>query len=339
MSSPTNPFAPRPGCPMCSIVTSTPHPTPLSSPRSPTFPNGTSSGTSTTAQQIIWKDENVTAYVEKNNPVSSKGHIIILLNFHVPSIYSLSSTDLPLLVHIQRLATRLLTQLTPSSVASSFAPNSNLNPPPSPGPNASPTLPLTSTSHFHVGFITPPFRDSKIPVTDHLHVHAYIGSLDRAGWWRAVAYSSVGWYSIEDLIAEIREQTSNNRIRSTHPERKNSRPIDHVPNAGARTGLPDGRELHDRPLTADALGAAEEESPRSPSRGNTLHNQPGPSKRDSHIPLMRVTTPDIVVELADEGSTRRRGDSRGSPSTPSFPLMQTSNSSPSSSPSPAPISA
>lgn len=89
-------------------------------------------------------------------------------------------------------------------MASSFAPSSNLNPPPSPGPNSSPNVPLTSSSPFHVGFITPPFRDSKIPVTDHLHAHAYIGALDRAGWWRAVAYSSVGWYSIEDLIAEIR---------------------------------------------------------------------------------------------------------------------------------------
>ncbi|CAE6470409.1 unnamed protein product [Rhizoctonia solani] len=339
MASPSNPFAPRAGCPMCSIVTSTPHPTPLSSPRTPTFPNGTSSGTTTAAQQIIWKDENVTAYVEKNNPVSSKGHIIILLNLHVPSIYSLSSTDLPLLVHIQRLAARLLTQLTPSSAASSFAPNSNPNPPPSPGPNAAPNSPLTSTSQFHVGFITPPFRDSKIPVTDHLHVHAYIGSLDCAGWWRAVAYSSVGWYSIDDLIAEIREQTSNNRVRSTNPERKNSRPIDRVPNAGARAGLPNGRELHDRPLTADGLGAAEEGAARSSSRSSSLDNQPGPSKRDSHIPLMRVTTPDIVVENADEGSIRRRGESKGSPSTPSIPLMQTSGSSPSPSSSPTPITA
>lgn len=94
--------------------------------------------------------------------------------------------------------------MQPSSIGNSFAPSSNLNPPSSPGPNSPANLPLTSNPAFHVGFITPPFRDSKIPVTDHLHVHAYIGTLDRAGWWRAVAYSSVGWYSIDDLIAEIR---------------------------------------------------------------------------------------------------------------------------------------
>ncbi|KAF8710305.1 hypothetical protein RHS03_02106, partial [Rhizoctonia solani] len=336
MSSPTNPYAPRVGCPMCSIVTATPNPTPLSSPHASTFPNG-SSPTTSPAHQIIWKDENVTAYVEKNNPVSSKGHIIILLNFHVPSIYALSSTDLPLLVHIQRLATRLLTQLHPSSVASSFTPNENANPPPSPGPNAAPNLPLTPTSPFRVGFITPPFRDSKIPVTDHLHVHAYIGTTDLAGWWRAMAYSSVGWYSIEDLIAEIREQTSNNRVRSTNPERKNSRPIDRVPDAGARAGLPDGRELNDLPLAADGLGAAGDRGSRSPSRSSSMDNQPGPSRRDSHIPLMRVTTPDIVVENADEGPVRRRSEPKGSPTTSSIPLMRTPSSGSSPSPSPAAI--
>ncbi|KAG9085338.1 hypothetical protein FS749_004487, partial [Ceratobasidium sp. UAMH 11750] len=127
----------------------------------------------------------------------------------------------------------------------------------------SPNLPLTANQAFHVGFITPPWRDSKIPVTDHLHAHAYVGTLDRAGWWRAMAYSSVAWYSVEDLIAEIREQTSNNRVRSADPERKNSRPIDRVPNAGARAGLPDGRELTERGLATDELDTAEEGASRS----------------------------------------------------------------------------
>ncbi|KAG9104950.1 hypothetical protein FRC06_005017 [Ceratobasidium sp. 370] len=282
----SNPFAPKSGCPMCSIVTATPHPTPLSSPRTPTFPAASSSGTRTAAQtQIIWKDENVTAYVEKNNPVSSKGHIIILFN------------------------------------GSSFAPSSNLNPPPSPGPNVSANLPLTANQALHVGFITPPWRDSKIPVTDHLHAHAYVGTLDRAGWWRAMAYSSVAWYGIEDLIAEIREQTSNNRVRSTDPERKNSRPIDRVPNAGARAGLPDGRELTDRGLATDDLDIAEEGTSRS-QRGST-ENELGPSRRDSHIPLMRVSTPDIVVEHEDDSAGRWRGDPRDKNSaTPEISLVQ-----------------
>jgi hypothetical protein len=228
-------------------------------------------------------------------------------------------------------------------MSSSFAPSSSLNPPPSPGPNTSPSLPLTANPAFHVGFITPPFRDSKIPVTDHLHVHAYVGTLDRAGWWRAIAYSSAGWYSIEDLVAEIRcvlwlrclalasdvmesivffsEQTSNNRVRSTDPDRKNSRPIDRVPNAGARAGMPDGRELNDRGLATDELDNAEEGASRS-QRGS-MENLPGPSRRDSRIPLMRVSTPDIVVESEDDSAGRWRGSSasRGS-ATPDIPLVQ-----------------
>jgi hypothetical protein len=54
---------------------------------------------------------------------------------------------------------------------------------------------------------------------------------------------------------------------------------------------------------------------------------------------MRVTTPDIVVENADEGSVRRRGEFKGSPKPPNIPLMRTPSpsSSPSPSPAPAPI--
>jgi hypothetical protein len=68
---------------------------------------------------------------------------------------------------------------------------------------------------MHVGFITPPFRDNKIPVTDHLHAHAYLGATDLAGWWRRSAYSSLGWYAIEDLIAEIRCVNDHNSLRPT----------------------------------------------------------------------------------------------------------------------------
>jgi malonyl CoA-acyl carrier protein transacylase len=62
----------------------------------------------------------------------------------------------------------------------------------------------TVEQQFRIGFITPPFKDNKIPVTDHLHAHAYIAPGDLMGWWRGIAYSPVAWYSIDDLIAEIR---------------------------------------------------------------------------------------------------------------------------------------
>ncbi|TEB39364.1 hypothetical protein FA13DRAFT_1725353 [Coprinellus micaceus] len=207
-------FAPRPGCPMCSIVSSASQITP-NTPRTPSFPAGS------TRPEVIWRDDNFTVYREKANPVSTKGHLIIAFNLHVPSIYTLSSTDLPLLVNVRNLAHRLL-----ESEHESTSHSSPSSPPPK----------------FYIGFITPPFKDNKIPVTDHLHAHAYIEPADLLGWWRGVAYSSVAWYDIEDLIAEIRESVSNNRVKSGYQNRKNA-PIDQVAAAGARMGTADGVEL------------------------------------------------------------------------------------------------
>jgi len=63
---------------------------------------------------------------------------------------------------------------------------------------------LVRSPDFSIGFITPPFRDPRIPVTDHLHAHAFIRPADQLGWFRGIAYSSLAWYDIDDLIAEIR---------------------------------------------------------------------------------------------------------------------------------------
>ncbi|KAJ7071525.1 hypothetical protein C8F01DRAFT_1110885 [Mycena amicta] len=223
-------FAPKPGCPMCSIVASSAHATP-NSPRSPTFPAGS------TQPEVLWRDDNFTAYREKANPVSTKGHIIVAFNLHVPSIYTLSSTDLPLLVNVRNLATRLLTTLLPPSsptVASASAMATPLH---------------TPNSQFCIGFITPPFSDRKIPVTDHLHAHAYILPADQLGWWRGIAYGPLAWYAIDDLIAEIRESVSNNRIKSGHENRARA-PIDNVPDAGSRSGTANGIETTEPGLSA-----------------------------------------------------------------------------------------
>lgn len=64
--------------------------------------------------------------------------------------------------------------------------------------------PLNHGEDLRIGFITPPFKDSKIPVTDHLHAHAFIGPGNLLGWWRGIAYGPLAWYAIDDLIAEIR---------------------------------------------------------------------------------------------------------------------------------------
>ena len=97
--------------------------------------------------------------------------------------YCQASSDVPLLSNVRNLATRLSSTLTPS-----------ISDPPVLPPNLNP--------QFCIGFITPPFNDSKIPVTDHLHAHAFIGPPDLLGWWRGVPYGALAWYPIEDLTAE-----------------------------------------------------------------------------------------------------------------------------------------
>lgn len=71
---------------MCGIV-STAMQTPTHTPRSPSFP------TSSTAPEILWRDDNFTVYRERANPVSSKGHLIFVFK-------SVNSTASP---HMSRL--------------------------------------------------------------------------------------------------------------------------------------------------------------------------------------------------------------------------------------------
>jgi len=204
---------------------------------------------------VIFKDGNITAFVEKKYPVSSKGHIILVLNLHVPSIYSLSSSDIPLLNHIQDIASRLFLSMNPPHTPSSPVPVSpeemaSANK----APLAPPDLPL------HVGFITPPFKDNKIPIKDHLHAHAYLGTTDLAGWWRGSAYGYLAWYSVQDLIAEIREATSNNRIKTRDPGRSTA-PINLVPDAGSVSGNADGSSLTSPLRTNRARSMGPQETP------------------------------------------------------------------------------
>jgi len=213
---------------MCSIVSS-----------AADAPLGTSNG-----PEILWRDDNFTVYRETKNPVSTLGHIIILFNLHVPSLYALSSSDLPLLISIRDLAQRFLFSLRSSTPSTDELPT-----------------PVTTTMQvdsnfiphvkqtFRIGFITPPFGNIKLSVTGHLHAHAYILPADRMGWFRSLAFSPVAWYAIDDLIAEIREESSNNRIRSG----TSTRPIDSVPHAGARMGTADGVETTKRSLAVMSL--------------------------------------------------------------------------------------
>lgn len=118
----------------------------------------------------------------------------------------------------------------------------------------------------------------------HLTLHAMLGPLDKASFYtRSFPFGPLGFYAIEDLIAEIRyvsapvgrlrarlpsvttpgptqpsyitrltfrasrrEESSNNRIRSSHPPSANSnrpRPLTIALDAGSRSGLPNGLEI------------------------------------------------------------------------------------------------
>jgi len=139
---------------------------------------------------------------------------------------------------------------------------------------------LHSNTQFRIGFITPPFKDNQIPVTDHLHAHAYIVPADLMGWWRGIAYGPLAWYAIDDLIAEIRESVSNNRVKSGHQNRPQA-PIDMVPHAGSRTGTANGIETSDRGLGNSDFDLEDGE-------GTTLY-QSQTLMQPSHIPRIRVT--------------------------------------------------
>ncbi|TFK57486.1 hypothetical protein OE88DRAFT_1709727 [Heliocybe sulcata] len=262
-------FTPKAGCPMCGIVATASHAAP-NSPRSPSFPAGS------TQPEVLWRDDNFTCYREKANPVSSRGHVVIVFNLHVPSLYTLSSSDLPLLATVKSLAIQLLTSITnPASPAQMPV-------------SATFSTPLqVDHSTFRIGFVTPPFKDNKIPVTDHLHAHAYIAPADLAGWWRGIAYSSVAWYAIDDLVAEIREETSNNRVRSGNTNRpgRSKRPIEMVPDAGARAGTADGREITDAGIAVTDPESGELLNPTSPQSLS-----PDSLAPQSQIPVLQLQT-------------------------------------------------
>ncbi|KAL4243082.1 hypothetical protein ABKN59_001036 [Abortiporus biennis] len=262
-------FAPKSGCPMCSIVATALH-APSHSPRTPSFPTGSKQ------PEVLWRDDNFTIYRERAYPVSSKGHLIVVFNLHVPSLYTLSSSDVPLLVKLRELSQRLLSSLLApdeSEGSPAFGSQSPATPNTAtpttflqqPDPESQQATPSASEL-FRIGFITPPFKDSKIPVTDHLHAHAYILPADLMGWWRSVGYSNLAWYDIDDLIAEIREESSNNRIRSGPSSRSHPRPIDTVPAAGARTGTADGLETTDSGLAVEDVEDPDLLHPRRLSR-------------------------------------------------------------------------
>ncbi|EJU01029.1 hypothetical protein DACRYDRAFT_22843 [Dacryopinax primogenitus] len=242
-SSSRDPYAPRTGCPVCTIVAlsrSPPTQVPSVNPDSSSpllsspDPSSVAAGPSVprpvyvtpSGGEVVYVDKDVTVFVEKKDPVSSKGHLIVVFNAHITSLYHLTPTSIPLLQRALNLCPHLLAQHFPPTPQAS-------SPQPSPSP----------AEQIHIGLISPPCTDSILPGF-HLHLHAYIGCADRLPWvsLRTLAFGPLGWYPLEDLIGEIWESTSNNRVKTGYEK---ARPIAQVPKAGTRVGLPDGRELVD----------------------------------------------------------------------------------------------
>jgi hypothetical protein len=93
----------------------------------------------------------------------------------------------------------------------------------------------------------------------------------------------LAWYPIEDLIAEIRESISNNRVKSGYGNRS-SAPIDMVPSAGARAGHADGVET-------TGTGIANLDSQLEDGENLTTHEHTSPksSNRQSLTPQIHTT--------------------------------------------------
>lgn len=237
-------FAPKAGCPMCGIVAAAQHGAPGLPARPALAAGAASSAADVvwrdddftvyreTAHPVSTRGHLVVAFkcvlLHRSKP-----SLLTALSFpasrslHVPSIYALvrhlcrrsahvvaclltsdfatydiiqSSSDLPLLASLKALSTRLLAHQAAASASSSTA----TSPAGSPQTFAAAAPPLPAGAQVRVGFITPPFKDSKIPVTDHLHAHAFLAPADQLGWWRALSYSPLAWYAVDDLVAEIR---------------------------------------------------------------------------------------------------------------------------------------
>lgn len=118
-------------------------------------------------------------------------------------------------------------------------------------------------------------------MSDHLHAHAYIAPADQLGWWRGIAYGSLAWYAVDDLIAEIRcvirpthvshpltkprrssESVSNNRVKSN----RKSAPMDLISDAGTGTGAVNSDGLAVPTLVVSDVEETDERSSRPSTR-------------------------------------------------------------------------
>lgn len=127
--------------------------------------------------------------------------------------------------------------LAPQPTSSASVTQSPIVPPPTPSSPRDPP-PLTLSHPHRIGYASPPSfpfarsspttpiidldnpssRIPSIPLsTPHVHLNAFLLPMDRIGWTdvsRNWSFGPLGFYGIEDLIAEIRETESNCRVKT-----------------------------------------------------------------------------------------------------------------------------
>nr|ODN88297.1 hypothetical protein L203_02906 [Cryptococcus depauperatus CBS 7841] len=244
-------------------------------PRSPSqapipVPSGRRGGRRVGGRDIIYHDKDITVYRAENNERLCDGnkHIIIVVNEHLQSVYEFGASDIPLLSHILDTATQILHSAAAASNADVERGHGK--------------------DDVQVGFVGSIFKDPQSPYA-HLHAHAYLPPINTklAGasfWRRKVIFGPLNWWSVQDLRAEIREATSNNRIKTGYQHRE--APIDHVPDAGSVV----------TPANAFDARYSDLPLPETPTRSDTLqhpsqhHKKPTQSPFANSHPLAKVSS-------------------------------------------------
>ncbi|WVQ99351.1 hypothetical protein IAU59_006484 [Kwoniella sp. CBS 9459] len=231
---------------------------------------GGSGSVDTGGKEVVFQDGDLTIYRAegKERLCGGGNHLIVVINRHLENVYDLGPSDVPLLGHIIDTSRHILAACS-SGEASGGATASEAERGKGKG----------KEDDFRVGFVGSVMRDPQCP-HKHLHAHAMMGPIDTSlpgatFWRRNMVFGGVNWWSVEDLRAEIREETSNNRVKSGYQHRDRP-PIDRVPDAGSVAGFPNALEVRtyqDHP------------SPTSPLRQQTTNLHPNASSGARQSPI------------------------------------------------------
>ncbi|EAL23576.1 hypothetical protein CNBA2230 [Cryptococcus deneoformans B-3501A] len=271
-------------------------------------PDGRRTGNRVGGREIVYHDKDITVYKAEGKERLCQGgrHIIIVVNEHLQSVYEFGASDIPLLSHILDTAAQIL-----NSVA---AAGDDLES-------------GKGKEKLHVGFVGSIIKDPQSPHA-HLHAHAYLTPIDTklsgaSLWRRNVVFGSLNWWSIEDLRAEIRQATSNNRVKTGYEYRQ--APIDKVPDAGAAIApayaLNPTYSDVPSPVSQSKQHALQQQQPQPSS----YRPQPGPSSvsKDRLSPLPThpleevgsiesvVSMSTVTPQTSNSGRTSREDKGKG----------------------------